>query len=236
MKIAIIVPYRNAERWINRCIASIDSRFDIVLVNDDKLKVGAAEARNIGIKRSLALDVDYITFLDADDEQAPGAYDAMLAAIKEAPDSELIQFNHKRVAVDGVQMLRMPNKKGYYWMDKLPQLWVSSVNKLFKASLIKDIRFNPNLRHGEDEIFILECLKQTRAIYHSDYVTMIYHKDNPLSLSSITSFDDLIGEQAALLRMLSDNREDKKLCKAIQTRQAELWNNAVYNRVFGGYT
>ena len=177
---------------------------------------------------------DYITFLDADDTLAPDAYDQMVSAIKENPTALMIQMNHIRVMPDGFQKPRMWNKKGIYPLDRLPQLWVSSVNKIYKADLLKNIRFKNGLNHGEDEVFVLECLTIARSLYCSDRIALHYHKDNPNSLSTVTSLQDLLGEQCALLEFIDDHGEDKEMCDVVRRRQVELWDNPVYKRLIGG--
>ena len=259
MKIALIVPFKNAKAWLPRCLKSIDPRFELILVDDHsddgtnikelaakhlrgaayfeqmiyKEVKGVADARNVGLYRALKIGSDYITFLDADDELAPDAYDQIKAAIAEAPDAPIIQLNHAFAKTDGSKWPRLPNKRGTYELRNLPKLWASSCNKIIKADLVKEIRF-PDLRHGEDEIFILECLAKARRIYNSERIALYYHKDNPNSLSASTTLDDIIGEQVALLEFLDDHRDDKEICEAIRIRQSELWINPTYKRAIGG--
>ena len=259
MKIALIVPFKNAKAWLPRCLRSIDPRFELILVDDHSddgtnikelaakhlrgaayftestiFKGGVADARNVGLENAHArVGADYITFLDADDELAPDAYDQIKAAIAEAPDAPIIQLNHAFAKTDGSKWPRLPNKRGTYELSNLPKLWASSCNKIFKADLVKEIRF-PDLRHGEDEIFILECLVKARRIYNSERIALYYHKDNPNSLSASTTLDDIIGEQVALLEFLDDHRDDKEICEAIRIRQSELWINPTYKRAIGG--
>lgn len=241
MKIAVIVPYytpdENTKALFQRCLDSIDPRFEIIAVEDEE-QLGPGATRNEGLDRALNFlnyQPDYVTFLDADDTFAPDAYDQMVKAIEEAPDDAIIQMNHIRVFPDGTQKPRMWNKKGTYYLDKLPQLWVSSVNKLYKADLLQNLRFKNFLNHGEDELFVLECLAKARRLYNSDRVALHYHKDNPNSLSTITSFQDLYDEQMALLEFIDEHSEDKELCEVVRKRQTELWNNPVYKRVIGGH-
>lgn len=258
MKIALIVPFKNAKAWLPRCLKSIDPRFELILVDDHSddgtnihelaakhlrgeayfLKLltvltGVADARNLGLEQAHDIGAQYITFLDADDELAPDAYDQIKAAIAEAPDAPIIQLNHAFAKTDGSKWPRLPNKRGTYELSNLPKLWASSCNKIIKADLVKAIRF-PDLRHGEDEIFILECLAKARRIYNSERIALYYHKDNPNSLSASTTLDDIIGEQVALLEFLDDHRDDKEICEAIRIRQSELWINPTYKRAIGG--
>ena len=258
MKISLIVPFKNAKDWLPRCLRSIDPRFELVLVDDHSddgtnikelaakhlrgeayfLKLltvlaGVADARNLGLEQAHDIGADYITFLDADDELAPDAFDQMIAAIKEAPDAPIIQLNHLVVKPDGSKWPRLPNRRGTYELSNLPKLWASSCNKLFKMEAVNGISF-PNIQHGEDELFVLEVLAKARRIYNSERVALYYHNDNPNSLSKSTTLDDIIAEQVALLEFLDDHRDDKEICEAIRIRQSELWINPTYKRAIGG--
>lgn len=251
----VIVPFRDSALWIGRCaesLTSLEGNIEVIFVDDNsqdngaeiistytdirfslvrnKYTPGVSGARNTGLDLATG---DWISFLDADDEYAPGALNAINASIRMYPDAQLIQLNHSRVVPNGT-LPRMQNLRGKYDLYHLPKLWMSSCNKLFRADLIEDIRFDEKLRHGEDELFVLECLKKTRCIYNSEHIALHYHKDNPNSLSTTTSFDDCLGEQRALLDFLDHNREDMELCFAVRQRMTELWSNAVYRRVFGG--
>ena len=256
--VTIIVPFKDAAPWIRRCaesLAALNGDMEFIFVcdghsYDDEVEIlreyqnkdarfriyfneytaGVSGARNTGLTYSHG---DWISFLDADDEYAPGALNAINASIRMYPDAQLIQLNHSRVVNNGT-IPRMQNPRGRYDLYHLPKLWMSSCNKLFRSDLIEGIRFDEKLRHGEDELFVLECLKKTRCIYNSEHIALHYHKDNPNSLSTTTSFDDCLGEQRALLDFLENNREDMELCFAVRQRMTELWSNAVYRRTFGG--
>ena len=238
MKIAVIIPYYpsgNTDELYTRCLDSVSPQFEVYNVIDYKHE-GVSRTRNraLDVAFSIKHTPDYITFLDADDTYAPNAYEQMCEAINESPDEGIIQLNHVREYPDGRTQLRLPSKRGTYDLSRMPNLWVSSCNKLFKAELIRDIRFIEGLSHGEDELFVLNCLAKTRRMYVSDRIALHYHKDNPNSLSTRTSLDDILGEQRALLDFLATHKSDKEICELVRTRQAELWNNACYKRVIGG--
>jgi len=237
--IAVIIPFYCpddvTDRLTARCINSVDDRF-VYVGQEDKKHEGVSVMRNKGLDYVFEHypDVDYITFLDADDTFAEDAYDQIVAAINEQPNEGIIQLNHVREYEDGKTKLRLMSKQGTYTLDRLPNLWVSSVNKVFKADLIRDIRFKVGLNHGEDELFVLECLAKTRQMYVSNKIALHYHKDNPNSLSTTTSLNDLIDEQTELLLFALMHKDDAEILGVIRRRQAELWNNACYTRVFGG--
>lgn len=237
MKISVIIPYKpeyETDHLAARCLKSVMSQdFNVIYLVDFDGK-GVSFMRNQGIESAIKAGSDYITFLDADDTYAPDAYEQIVSAISEEPDEPIIQLNHVREFPDGRTQQRMWNRRGTYTLDNLPQLWVSSCNKVIKADLIKDIRFIEGLNHGEDELFILNCLAKARRLYHSERIALHYHKDNPNSLSTVTSLEDLIGEQKALCEFAENHKDDPELLRAVRQRQSELWNNACYKRVFGG--
>ena len=237
MKISVIIPYKPEEgtaKLLGRCLNSVFNQdFNIIYLVDFDAK-GVSFTRNQGLISAIRAESDYITFLDADDTYAPDAYDQMVKAIEEAPTAPIIQLQHVREFPDGRTQQRLPSPPGDYGLDRLPNLWVSVCIKLFKADLISDIRFKPELCHGEDELFMLEALKIARGIHVSRRVALHYHKDNPKSLSTTTSLKDLLGEQKALCEFADAHKDDPELLRAVRQRQSELWNNACYKRVFGG--
>ena len=256
MKISVIVPYYNAEKWVRRCCKSLHNNkgeFEFIFVNDlsldnsenivkeftevddrfflydNKYSKGTSGARNTGLDKASG---EWVTFLDADDHYSENAYSKFRTAIRET-DLPMIQLNHKMEKKGNVRP-RLSNPQDEYHLYGLPRLWPSVCIKLFRKDLIEDLRFLENLRHGEDEIFTLNCLIKTRRLYVTDISVLIYHKDNPNSLSSRTTVQDLLGEQRALCDFLERNHDDSYICEAIRIRQAELWNNAAYKRTFGG--
>jgi len=239
MNIAVIVPYwcpdENTEALFQRCRDSIDSRFHI-LCREDKQHAGVSVMRNKALDYLFKnYEPDYITFLDADDIMVPDAYEQIIEAIKEEPEEQIIQLNHCRRRPNGVDFPKFFNKRGTYYLKNLPKFWVGVWNKVYKASLIKDIRFIPGLDHGEDEVFNLECLAKARRIYCSERIHMTHCFDNPNSLSKTAKGTELINEQKALLSLLERySQTDPELCGAVRIRQAELWTNQIYQRTFGG--
>lgn len=257
--ISIIVPFKNAEKWIGRCCESLerlDKGFEFIFVDDNSTDdgwdvvyqyvdrdmrfslfdnihaPGVSGARNTGIGQA---DGTWIAFLDSDDTYSADAADSIRTAIKQYPEAGIIQLNHIRVMPDGSKRPRLSNPRGIYHLRSLPKLWMSSCNKLIRRDLIFDnIRFIEGLRHGEDEIFILECLKKTRSLPCSERVALEYYKENPNSLSSSTTAGDLMGEQKALMDFLALNLDDSDICEAVRNRQIELWQNSTYKRIFGG--
>lgn len=234
MKIAVIIPYYPLEETCElygRCLNSISAAFDVYNVVDFQHE-GVSVTRNRGIDAALDNNSDYITFLDADDFMIPDAYDQIVAAIKEEPKAPIIQLNHRRRQANGYDYIKFYNKQGTYYLDRLPDFWVGVWNKIYKASLVEDIRFIRGLDHGEDELFVLECLAKARRIYCSDRIHMVHCFDNSQSLSKTVRLDDLLAEQRALLNFVEKHAEDGELLDAVRQRQTYLWDNKVYKETF----
>ena len=235
MKIAVIVPYYPEEatsELYTRCLDSIDPRFRVFNVVDYRHS-GVSATRNRGIIEAIIGDLDYITFLDADDTFNADAYEQICAAIEEAPDADIIQLNHEREKEGFPKWIKHFNEKGWYGLDKLPAFWVAVWNKIYKADLIRNIRFVEGLNYGEDEIFNFECLAKARRIYCSERFAMVHHFDNPNSLTKTVDILSLINEQGSLLDLLCQYKDDKEMFEAIRQRQAELWSSVVYKTIKG---
>ena len=108
MELSIIVPVYNAERYLDRCIASLLTQdlkhYEIILVDDgssdhsyeimqayqasnpDRIRIlqqpngGQGSARNLGIQAARG---EFLTFVDSDDYVAENCYSSLLAVLKQ---------------------------------------------------------------------------------------------------------------------------------------------------------
>lgn len=120
MKISIIVPVYNTEKYIHACIDSILSQsitdFELLLINDgstdwsgeicyeyaqkdSRIRVfhkkngGVSSARNLGIEEAVG---DYLHFVDADDIVLSGAYEYLNTVISEFSHPDIICFKSQK--------------------------------------------------------------------------------------------------------------------------------------------
>ena len=195
MKISIIVPVFNVEKYVGRCIDSILNQdyknLELILVddgstdrsgiicdqykNDSRVKVfhqenqGVSSARNLGLENSVG---GYLLFLDADDWLADNA---LFKLISNCNDADLIMFGAynyilledgsykltKRVNFCGKRNPFPANDKYKDIFDKSAVLW----NKMIKREVISDLRFNMNIRYGEDADFLCRVLNNVDSAY-----------------------------------------------------------------------
>lgn len=122
MKISIIIPVYNGEKFIERCLDSVVSQkgaeLDIIVINDgstdgtakilekykDSITIktcdtnnGVSAARNKGIPM---IQGDYVMFLDADD-YLPEEAIAVLTKVIEKTDADIVKFRLRLVYPDG---------------------------------------------------------------------------------------------------------------------------------------
>ena len=248
--ISVIVPYWNAEKWIERCINSLKIQrgdFEYIFVNDhstdkgkelvtlcsdDRFVVvdnqhrkGVSGARNTGLDLAKG---EWVTFLDADDELLPDAWEKFNQAIE--INANIFQFNHVRHYVVNpafnVNRNKYDNQPGMYDVKNLPQVWFGVWNKLYRKTLLDKIRFDESMQYGEDLLFNLECLAKSGEIYHTSTTTVKHNVENMNSLSHIRTDEDLIKELMALedFMLRHKSRRLRSLAYSlIEERLARSW-------------
>lgn len=192
--ITIIVPIYQVKPFLYKCVNSIlcqtYKQFELLLIDDgstdgsavicdeyarehDNVKVihkqngGVSSARNKGIDIA---EGDYIMFVDADDYVSPTMCENLVSYTDESTDiiiSGFIEvFGKKQETIkvsDNISCSVDNLKQNFDLYYRLPLL-NSPFAKLYKRSLLKDIRFNSNVSMGEDFLFNLECYKRSNNI------------------------------------------------------------------------
>lgn len=243
MQISFIIPLYNCASTIERCLTSIFSlsmppgSYEIIVVDDgskdDGPKVvqriatghrqvrlvsqpnrGASSARNRGLELARG---EYVWFVDADDKVLPDVQSIEL--INQYPDAEIIAFNYIRLAADGKE-----EKNVIYDADKaltgLEQMKTYNLylwNKLFRRSVIGDVRFVDGTVNQEDMFFCLQVLVKTRYVQGVNLFGYLYDCTSSTSTTRCTSlrhyvknYQDSVLIQGSIKRM-ADSIEDGQL-------------------------
>lgn len=224
MKISVIIPYKNAEKWIKPCVEScLQQKGDLefIFVNDDSddngpeivgtLKdervhciynsnaSGVSGARNSGLENA---EGEWVTFLDADDELLPNAWKIFGFMTELDETINVIQANHVCGYHDGKPVKVCVNERGMYGPGNLPKAWCMVWNKLYRKSFLDyyGIWFEEGMQYGEDELFNLNCLNYDPRILHTQARTStVFHTyHNEESLSHIKTRMDLLRQSQAL--------------------------------------
>lgn len=185
--VSIIVPVYNGEKFIARCVESVLAQtypdFELILVNDgskdssgaicdqfaekdSRIRVihqengGVSKARNQGLD---AAKGDVIGFLDADDYYAP---ELLETALQEMGNADICMFDlitiwgSGKTAPDTIPMLPdvCTMKKKEITPEQLLLVAGSACRCLYRAELVKEIRFPVGIKFSEDRIFNLYAM------------------------------------------------------------------------------
>ena len=168
MKVSVIVPVYNVEKYIEKCLLSIKDQtlidFECLIINDgskdssieiakkvvckdirfkffDKENGGLSDARNYGIEKASG---EYLCFIDSDDYIAPDLLELTYKMGKEY-DSDIVCFDMYYVNEDGsLEYSWGSNYKGISNYKENREIIFSNNsanNKIYKASFMKDKRF-----------------------------------------------------------------------------------------------
>lgn len=181
MKISIIIPVYNAEKYIEKCLDSVLNQtyknIEIIVINDgstdnsyDVLKKyknkiilinqknhGVSYSRNVGIDKSTG---DYIMFIDGDDWIDEDMVLNMVDVIKEKK-VDIVRCGYIREFPDHKEELTITNDKVIIEKKEIYDRFISNYDlsspccQLIKKACIKK-KFDKNIKIGEDYLFNLD--------------------------------------------------------------------------------
>lgn len=208
VKLSVIVPVYNTEKYLERCIDSIVNQtfknVEILLINDgstdnsieicrryeknderikliNKQNSGVSETRNIGIENATG---EFITFVDSDDEIALNMYEQMIGAANEK-DADIVFCGFKKISDNGISCENIEKLKEVAKGAIEPFFYsrdavMGSVwRAIFRREVVGDLRFDKNIVYEEDKIFILNFLDKSKKIaVVEDYLYYYYTTGN----------------------------------------------------------
>ena len=138
MKISVVIPAYNCEKFISKCLDSVLSQkgaeLDVIVVNDgstdntgkilekykDKIRVvnkqngGTSAAKNMGIS---LIEGDYTMFLDSDDYLSENAIQILADTISKT-DADIVKFRYQLVFPDGTVKAAYNQFEKYEFIEK----------------------------------------------------------------------------------------------------------------------
>lgn len=199
MKLSIIIPNYNKEKYIGKLLSQLKEQLndevEVIVIDDcstdnswniikeysdvfttirNEINKYVAYSRNVGLDKSKG---KYITFIDSDDEVKPYFVSNILESIKSNKDGYFFDYEINNV-VDGTEV-----EKGYNTM-----VW----SKVYKKSVLtkNNIRFDEDYYTVhvlcEDMDFNCKFLNVTRNIQKSDSEMIVYNWGITNSISNST--------------------------------------------------
>ena len=256
-KISIVIPCYNSENYISICIDGFKKQLfddvEFIFVNDgstdhtlnyikkfereddrvvviDKPNEGVSKARND------ALDVargEYVYFLDPDDFiDASWCEEMYVLASKYHAD--ILIFNFYNI-VNGIKHFCLTNiPVGVYNLENILMFvdYLPITPKLYRREIIKNVRFNTNIKVGEVFDFFIGVLLNTHRIYVTDrfYYNYVRHIDSATKNLNMNVDLSIVDTLYSI-----DERVRKSECKIVTSKcfvysVCKLLNGFVFNK------
>ena len=226
MLLSIIIPAYNAEPYIWELLQCLEKQIhnqpDVeVLVIDDGSKKplelsayrwcwlrsftknqGVGAARNAGIEAARG---DYIAFIDADDLVVEDYISRLINVIKcENPDYIYMSWKSFPWAYE----VRLKSLE-----DKFPPFNLCVWNRVYKRSMIGNVRFNTQKKVAEDAQFIRDVKEEGKKKAFIPEIMYLYRSDTPDSLTKRVTAGTL--EHKRIVYNLPEVKEDPELLKEV---------------------
>lgn len=207
--ISVIVPVYNAKSYLQRCVDSIISQTyhhtEVLLVDDgssdgsaelcdayladERVRVfhiknsGVSAARNFGIAQAKG---EYLTFVDSDDFISTDMLECLYRQLEmHKADIAIGNLHHTfedRMVVEAkVETISVwDNEQTLQKFLQAKETSFFPVAKLFKKSLLDDVRFNADYKLAEDALLLTELYlaKTIKTVYTDRPVYAYYHHKN----------------------------------------------------------
>lgn len=241
MKISVIIPVYNGEKWIDRCLTSLLDQelayeMEIVIIDDGStdesllkakeyaknnstIKVistankGVSNARNIGLKESKG---EYVTFVDIDDYVEPGFFKDMLSEVEKKTD--VICCGFKAEYSNGYLLTTKYNNTQIEGRKELIEAFLEGANinvnvwgKLYRSEIAKSVKFDTSYKLAEDKLYLFECLNKAKT----------------LSTIESSKYHYVINENSVMREAFSPKKLDglfvsEKICAVVESKYPEL--------------
>lgn len=209
IKLSVIIPVYNGEKYIRACVKSIlkdKCVYEVIAIDDGSsdnslrklnklnkeydIKVvhtenkGVSHARNIGLKEATG---DYITFVDCDDLIKPGTYKTCIKMLgSNQPD--VMCFPMARFSLDDkiIKPIRFKDRGICKNFIRYAVYSNSVCNKLFRREFLvrNGISFQEDIPASEDFLLTFEAMIKAKDVVHIREGCYLY-RENPSSATSV---------------------------------------------------
>lgn len=161
------------------CIYNLTKMYDFNTVVIPTETPGVSNARNIGLARAQG---EYVCFIDDDDKISPSYLENLYY---KATPNNIVASNVKAFYDNSDKLENDYISVAYekHFQKKAPlsvlegrKFMSSSCCKIISKEIIKDIRFDTNLKIGEDSVFMAKISKNVKSIVLSDSSAIYYRR------------------------------------------------------------
>ena len=214
--LSIIVPIYNGEKYIRKTIDNLlkieQISFEILIINDGSIdqttdiikkyynkdnitfinleqNKGVSYCRNLGIEKARG---NYIGFMDIDDEVEVNIYPKIIQKAKKN-NLDICGFNYmekkgkiitKSKYILPENIINQEDSIKMYLKDKIsPAIW----DKIFNKKILENIKFEKELRIGEDILFCLQAFLNAHRIQFINEYCYYYIQQEDSAMHQINS-------------------------------------------------
>ncbi len=224
--VSIIIPVYNVKAYLLDCLNSIINQTEIdweaILIDDGstdgsgvicdeyshkdcRFKVihqensGAARAKNIGLDYASG---EYIAFVDSDDT----VENTWLATcLQHLQEFDVVEYGFDLLFPEGYKQNDLIVKQEFNvveYLDQYLENWQCSLfwNKIFKSSLLQDVRFHNERRCIDDEFFTYKVLSSAKKIIRISDVLYHYRQRGSSAVYNSKNFEQKTKDSLDILR------------------------------------
>lgn len=188
----IIEPYIE---YINKLINEYDFHSVVIPTGIS----GVSNARNLGLSRAQG---EYVCFIDDDDKVSPSYLENLYSKTSRnciaASNVKAFYDNSDKLENDYISIAyeKYIHKNGSLSVLEGRKFMSSSCCKIISREIIQDIRFDTNLKIGEDSVFMAEISKNAKSIVLSDRHAIYYRR---LRVGSASRVKQPISKRCAIV-------------------------------------
>lgn len=255
MKISIVIPCYNGEKYLEECLRSIDAQsygdFEVIIINDGStdqsvevlnkwksrnkfdLRIittenqGSCAARNIGIKHSTG---EYIQFLDVDD---------LILSEKLTHQVNLVLQSNVQpgIIAAGYKTLDNRDQEEFHllesnnlWINLInSSLGVTSANLFRKEDIIKAGSFSEELKSSQEYDLMFRMMKRRPDCVLLDRSVLTVKREiNPLSVTNISNEAD---NSIRFIKLRVEIREHLIETDQFNGEMKEIWNQLIFRHI-----
>ena len=220
IKLSFIIPVYNGEKYIKRCldkVLRIDLKKEVIVINDgsqdqtlrlleeyaEKITLinldanyGVSHARNLGLERATG---DYVAFIDVDDDFEVDMHIKLLnKMLRDNAEIGICRFDHvmpngQIIKVEKLLDFDNPPQseviKKYLLNRFIHAVWTS----VYQAELAKSIKFEEQIKLGEDRLYQLKALLKAKKTCFVNEVLYHYVKNDSSATHIVATPQNVLG-------------------------------------------